>query len=207
MMMRAQGPGHIAFSADRPGETLAVPLRPGQAIDVVEHRFLVATGNVGYDWQNSSVWFTTQGRRRRRSGTTRSARPWTASRRPGSNGLLLLHAPGNTFIRDLAAGRADPGAAGRADLEGPVGRGCSCTSSTRSGAVLVQLGPLAGQVGLADPAGAGPGGRAVGVRAARDGRERAAAPPVRRPSTGNCFRCVTTAQPSVSAGFGPFCPA
>ena len=30
------------------------------------------------------------------------ARPLTSSRRTGGNGLLLLHAPGNTFIRDLA---------------------------------------------------------------------------------------------------------
>src|SRR5579859_5527425 len=48
VMMTAQGPGHIAFSADEPGETLAVPLSPGRAVDVVEHRFLVATGNVNY---------------------------------------------------------------------------------------------------------------------------------------------------------------
>lgn len=103
IMMRAQGPGHIAFSADEPGETLAVPLRPGQAIDVAEHRFLVATGNVGYDWANSNVWFTTGD-----SDETEWHYPvgqtmdrFTAA---GSNGLLLLHAPGNTFIRDLAPG-------------------------------------------------------------------------------------------------------
>src|SRR5215467_13865 len=58
VMMRAQGPGHIAFSADHPGETLAVPLVPGRAIDVAEHHFLVATGNVNYDWKNCNVWFT-----------------------------------------------------------------------------------------------------------------------------------------------------
>ncbi len=80
IMMRAQGPGHIAFSADEPGETLAVPLAPGWAIDVVEHRFLVATGNVSYDWQNSNVWFTT------RDGDEEE---WH----------------GNTFIRDLAPGQ------------------------------------------------------------------------------------------------------
>ena len=37
IMMTARGPGHIAFSADRPGETLAVPLQHNQAVDVVEH--------------------------------------------------------------------------------------------------------------------------------------------------------------------------
>jgi hypothetical protein len=30
---------NIAFSADEPGETIAVPLAPGRAVDVVEHRF------------------------------------------------------------------------------------------------------------------------------------------------------------------------
>lgn len=104
IMMRAQGPGHIAFSADAPGETLAVPLRPGQAVDVAEHRFLVATGNVGYDWNNPNVWFTTG------SGDDtewhypvgQTIDRFTAV---GSNGLLLLHAPGNTFIRDLGPGQ------------------------------------------------------------------------------------------------------
>ena len=32
IMMTAQGPGHIAFSADEPGETIAVPLAPGRAV-------------------------------------------------------------------------------------------------------------------------------------------------------------------------------
>ncbi len=103
VMMRAQGPGHIAFSADEPGETLAVPLRLGQAVDVAEHRFLVATGNIGYEWDNSNVWFTTK------DGDDeewhyplgRTIDRFTAGGRPG---LLLLHVPGNTFIRDLAAG-------------------------------------------------------------------------------------------------------
>ncbi len=100
MMMFAKGPGHVAFSADLPGETLAVPLAPGRAIDVVEHSFLVATGNVEYQWENANVWFTT------RDGDDvewhypvgQTMDRFTAA---GSNGLLLLHAPGNTFIRDL----------------------------------------------------------------------------------------------------------
>jgi uncharacterized protein (AIM24 family) len=104
IMMTAQGPGHIAFSADAPGETIAVPLQHNQAVDVVEHRFLVATGNVTYQWENSGVWFTTQ------SGDDQEYhyplgrtmdRFWAQS----GPGLMLLHAPGNTFIRDLAAGQ------------------------------------------------------------------------------------------------------
>jgi uncharacterized protein (AIM24 family) len=104
VMMTGRGPGHIAFSADDPGETLAVPMRGGQAVDVVEHRFLVATGNVSYDWQNSNVWFTTSD-----GDDTEWHYPigqtldrFTAT---GGNGLLLLHGPGNTFVRDLAPGQ------------------------------------------------------------------------------------------------------
>jgi uncharacterized protein (AIM24 family) len=100
IMMTAQGPGHIAFSADRPGETLAVPLQHNQAVDVVEHRFLVATTNVTYRWENSGIWFTTQNGNDQEYhyplGMTMD-RFWAQ----GGPGLLLLHAPGNTFIRDL----------------------------------------------------------------------------------------------------------
>jgi uncharacterized protein (AIM24 family) len=101
IMMRAQGPGHIAFSADEPGETLAVPLAPGRAVDVVEHRFLVATGNIGYGWDNSNVWYTTQGDDNGEEWHYPLGRTIDRFAATGGNGLLLLHAPGNSFIRDL----------------------------------------------------------------------------------------------------------
>jgi uncharacterized protein (AIM24 family) len=102
-MMTARGPGFIAISSDDPGETLAVPLPANHAIDVVEHRFLVATSNVAFQWENAGVWYTTQ------SGDDtethyplgRTMDRFTAQ---GSPGLLLLHAPGNTFVRDLQQG-------------------------------------------------------------------------------------------------------
>ncbi len=102
-LMTAQGPGHIAFSADHPGETLAVPLQANQSVDVTEHRFLLATGNVGYQWHKTGVWFTTK------SGDDtewhypagRFIDRFTAAQVPG---LLLLHAPGNVFVRDLRSG-------------------------------------------------------------------------------------------------------
>ncbi len=102
-MMKAQGPGFIAFSADHPGETIAIPLQANQSVDVVEHRLLLATGNIGYQWLKSGVWFTT------RSGDdTEWHYPvgqfvdrFTAQ---GIPGLLLLHGPGNTFVRDLGPG-------------------------------------------------------------------------------------------------------
>src|SRR5258708_19154385 len=102
-MMRAQGPGYIAFSADHSGETLAVPLEQNQSVDVVEHRFLVATGNIGYQWLKSGVWFVTG------SGDDREWHypvgqmidRFSAQAGPG---LLLLHCPGNSFVRDLGPG-------------------------------------------------------------------------------------------------------
>ena len=104
VMMTARGPGHIAFSADAPGETIAVPLQHNQAVDVVEHRFLVATGNVNYQWENSGIWFTTQDGDDQEYhyplGRTMD-RFWAQ----GGPGLMLLHAPGNTFIRDLGPGQ------------------------------------------------------------------------------------------------------
>ena len=103
IMMTARGPGHIAFSADRPGETLAVPLQHNQAVDVVEHRFLVATSNVTYRWENSGIWFATQ------KGDDQEyhyplGRTMDRFWAQGGPGLMLLHAPGNTFIRDLRQG-------------------------------------------------------------------------------------------------------
>ena len=102
IMMTAQGPGHIAFSADHPGETIAVPLPPGQAVDVVEHRFLVATGNVSYDWQHSNVWFTTQDGDERGMALPAGHRPWTGSPRPAAPACCCCTPRATRFIRDLA---------------------------------------------------------------------------------------------------------
>jgi uncharacterized protein (AIM24 family) len=100
VMMQAHGPGHVALSQDSPGETVVIPLQPGQRVDVREHRFLVATDNVGYDWFQPDIWFTT------RSGDeTETHYPMgmylDRFGADSSPGLLLLHAPGNVFVRDL----------------------------------------------------------------------------------------------------------
>jgi uncharacterized protein (AIM24 family) len=102
-MMTASGPGFIAISADHPGETLAVPLPANHAIDVVEHRFLAATSNTAFQWENSGIWYTTQ------SGDDQEwhyplGQTMDRFTAQGGPGLLLLHAPGNTFIRDLQPG-------------------------------------------------------------------------------------------------------
>jgi uncharacterized protein (AIM24 family) len=97
IMTQAQGPGHIAFSKDDPGELIPVPLQPGQTLDVREHLFLAATHHVQYDW---FIWFQT------RSGDdTETHYPvgmfMDRFSAPESPGLLLLHAGGNVFVRNL----------------------------------------------------------------------------------------------------------
>ena len=104
IMTQAQGPGHIAFSRDAPGEMIAVPIHPGQVLDVREHLFLVATNNVVYDWFATNVWFRTKS-----GDDTETHYPagmfMDRFASPQSPGLLLLHAAGNVFIRQLAAGQ------------------------------------------------------------------------------------------------------
>ncbi|MEJ2596992.1 MAG: AIM24 family protein [Anaerolineales bacterium] len=103
-MTQAQGPGHIAFTRDAPGELLALPLQPGQSVDVREHIFLVATHAVNYDWFKTNVWFKT-----RNGDDTETHYPvgmtmdrFSAGKIPG---LLLVHASGNVFVRRLEAGQ------------------------------------------------------------------------------------------------------
>jgi uncharacterized protein (AIM24 family) len=104
IMTQAEGPGHIAFSRDAPGELVALPLQPGQAVDVREHLFLVATDSVAYDWIQSGIWFTTKS-----GDETETHYPlgmfldrFTSPQTPG---LLLLHAAGNVFVRQLDPGQ------------------------------------------------------------------------------------------------------
>ncbi len=108
-MTQAKGPGHIAFSRDLPGELLALPLQPGHAVDVREHFLLVATGQVDYSWTNSNIWFTT---RHQRGDETEYETHYplgtfldrfSATKMPG---LLLLHASGNVFVRQLTPGQS-----------------------------------------------------------------------------------------------------
>lgn len=103
IMTQAHGPGHIAFSHDVPGELVAVPLQAGQAVDVREHIFMLATGNITYDWFNTNIWFTT-----REGDETETHYPLGMFMdrffAPQSPGLLLLSGAGNTFIRHLAQG-------------------------------------------------------------------------------------------------------
>lgn len=103
VMMEAEGPGHIALSDDAPGEVVALPLGPGQAVHVREHRFLTASDGVKYDWQPSGIWFTTGS-----GDDTEYHYPvgynLDVFHAADQSGLLLLHSPGNSFIRDLRQG-------------------------------------------------------------------------------------------------------
>lgn len=104
VMMQAQGPGHIAFSRDAPGEMIALPLQAGETIDVREHLFMLATGNVGYNWFTANIWYTTQ------SGDDKETHypvGMFMDRFSAPNpGLLLLHAGGNVLVRELQDGES-----------------------------------------------------------------------------------------------------
>jgi uncharacterized protein (AIM24 family) len=103
-MTQAQGPGHIAFSKDEPGEVIALPLHPGKAVDVREHLLMVATGNVAYDWISSNIWFTTRNGNERETHYPLGMYLDRFSVGGGQPGLLLLHGAGNVFVRNLAPG-------------------------------------------------------------------------------------------------------
>jgi uncharacterized protein (AIM24 family) len=102
VMMQAQGAGRLAFSRDKPGDIVALPLSPGQAVDVCEHVFMVATSQILYHWIPSGIWFDI----REDKSTTRHYPMgqyfdrFTAGKSPG---LLLLHGAGNVFVRRLEA--------------------------------------------------------------------------------------------------------
>jgi uncharacterized protein (AIM24 family) len=101
IMTQAKGPGHIAFSRDAAGEMVALPIQPGHAVDVREHLMVVATSAVVYDWFQTGVWFTTG------TGDEKETHyplgmymdRFSAAQVPG---LLILHASGNLFVRQLA---------------------------------------------------------------------------------------------------------
>lgn len=131
-MLQAQGPGHIAFSHQNTGELVALPVQAGAAIDVCEHKLLVATEGIGYDWYESGVWYSTQGRdaadsgagagllrlglelggddRERQADEVRWHYPmgqfvdrFVARDRPG---LVMIGATGNAYVRTLAEGES-----------------------------------------------------------------------------------------------------
>jgi uncharacterized protein (AIM24 family) len=131
VMAQATGPGHVAFSHDAAGEIIAVPLPSGASVDVTEHRLVVATGGVGFDWNEAGIWYSTSGRDSGGAGAGvgllkigldlagmdgnddrgnetewhypmgRYLDRFTAGAQPG---LVMLGAGGTAFVRDLGPG-------------------------------------------------------------------------------------------------------
>jgi uncharacterized protein (AIM24 family) len=133
VMTQAMGPGRIAFSKDKPGELIAVPLDIGQSIHVREHVLMIATHSVSYDWFNTGIWFQIQEEHKSEMhypiGMFMDR--FTAVSAPG---LLLLHGGGNVFMRNLAAGETisikptsllfkDPTVHMKLDMIRPMGAG------------------------------------------------------------------------------------
>jgi uncharacterized protein (AIM24 family) len=104
-LTEAQGPGNISFSRDSVGQIVALRLQPGQMVEVREHQFLVATGNVdyGFTFMNTAANLLF-------SRTGLFIDQFTAR---GSEGIVLLHGYGNVFEKMLAPGETldvEPGA-------------------------------------------------------------------------------------------------
>ncbi len=103
-MTRAGGTGHVALSRDVPGEIIAIPLDPGQEVDVREHMFLAATGTIDYQLMDSNIWFQQQSGNDSNDTDTVYPIGWYVDRFYSEKkpGLLLLHCSGNCFTRRLA---------------------------------------------------------------------------------------------------------
>ena len=136
IMLEATGPGTISFSADHPGELVAIPVQAGSAVDVREHHLVAASKDLSFDWYDSGVWFVTRGeqgagtqfggagllkmgmdmagvdigRNERRADETEYHYPVGrhVDRFAAGDrpGLVLAQAGGNVFLRDLAEGES-----------------------------------------------------------------------------------------------------
>jgi len=95
-LTEAGGPGQIGFSRDGAGHIFALHLNQGQGIDIREHQFLAATGNVEYSFS-------------RVKGITNMLLGGTGFfidhfHTPFGNGIVWLHGYGNVFEVTLGPG-------------------------------------------------------------------------------------------------------
>lgn len=132
----AQGPGNISFSRDSVGQIVALRLQPGQTVEVREHQFLIATGNVNYNYTfvqgATNILF---------SRTGLFIDQFTAS---NSEGMVLLHGYGNVFEKLLAPGEAldvEPGAWLWKDPSVQM-QTTTVSSSQRNGGILGAIGGM-----------------------------------------------------------------
>jgi uncharacterized protein (AIM24 family) len=124
VMLEATGPGRIAFSHDTAGEMLCVPVQAGASVDVREHRMVVATGAVTYDWIDSGVWFVTSGGR-------------SQDQAAGTSILKM----GLDLAGIAGVGDDDRGDRNETEYHYPVGQYLDrFTAGDRPGAVFVQVG-------------------------------------------------------------------
>jgi uncharacterized protein (AIM24 family) len=101
-LLEGHGPGHIGVSENRAGDLIAVPLAAGQSVHILEHQFLCATGSVSYRYLRCPIHYRKYSRGGEREYEYPSGRYHYRFTASGSPGLLLLHAAGNVFVRDLA---------------------------------------------------------------------------------------------------------
>ena len=105
LLASATGPGEIAFSRDGAGQIVPIHLAPGQAIDVREHQYLAATGQVAYGInrvRGIMNWVF--------GGNTILIDQFRATE---AEGVVWVHGYGNVFEITLAADEAidvEPGA-------------------------------------------------------------------------------------------------
>ena len=97
-MTEAAGDGHIAFSRDGAGQILAIHLDHGQSVDVREHQFLAATGNVDFTFKR------VKGAANILMGGTGFFIDTFGA--PNGDGIVWLHGYGNVFEVTLKDGEA-----------------------------------------------------------------------------------------------------
>ena len=97
-MTEAAGPGQIAMSRDGAGQIFPLVLQPGQTVEVREHQFLAATGNVDYSFYRlrgiANMLF---------GGSGIFIDRFAAESQPG---ILWLHGYGNVFEKTLGPGES-----------------------------------------------------------------------------------------------------
>jgi uncharacterized protein (AIM24 family) len=92
----AKGQGQIAFSRDGPGHIVPLHIKKGEEVDVREHQFLAATGNIDYNFARikgvASLLFGGSG--------------FFVDKFRGEqgDGILWLHGYGNVFEKVLGPG-------------------------------------------------------------------------------------------------------
>jgi uncharacterized protein (AIM24 family) len=95
-LTEARGPGQVAFSRDGAGHVFPLHLRPGSAVEVREHQYLAATGNLEYGFTRQkgvgNMLFGSTGFFVDRFAATQS------------EGVVWLHGYGNVFEKALAPG-------------------------------------------------------------------------------------------------------